>query len=275
MQFTLFWESKSAIQNQAAMNLSMLDDVLWATTFIGHVALFFVMFYRERWRQFPIFTLWVGFNVTLTIALYLIFRHGAQLWYTRVYWSSTFLDFLLQLSVVFEIARVVLRPTGTWVRDASRSFLLWSIMGLGVAALLAWTVSPSGLRSAEVWEVRSSLFTSLVTCELVLVMFASAKRLGLGWRNHVMALGEGLAVWATVAVGVDGLESYFGSTRMFSRLDHLRIFVYLGALVFWVVRFWAAEPVRNPISGEMEAYLVALHKRVRYDLATLDVENKL
>jgi hypothetical protein len=106
-------------------------------------------------------------------------------------------------------------------------------------------------------------------------MFASAKRLGLGWRNHVMALGEGLAVWATVAVGVDGLESYFGSAQAFSRFDHLRIFVYLAALVFWIVQFWAAEPQRNPISAEMETYLVALHKRVRYDLATLDVERKL
>jgi hypothetical protein len=255
------------------MTLSTLDGVLWAATFVGHVALFFVMSYRGRWREFPIFTTWVGFNAALTIALFFIFRYGSHTWYARIYWSAAVADFLLQLGVIFEIARVVLRPTGTWVQDARRFFLLWSGIGLGVAALLAWTVSPPGLRSAEVWEVRSSLFTSLLICELVLVMFSAAKRLGLGWRNHVMALGEGLLVWATVALGVDGLQSFFGSAQKFSMLDHLRIFVYFVVLIFWIVRFWAPEPQRNPISAEMQEYLVALHRKVRYDLARFDVEN--
>ncbi len=248
------------------MNLSSVDDVLWAASFIGHAALFLTLMIKGRWRMFPIFTTYAGFHTGLEIAVYLLLHtlhgHAAKIWYAYTYSSAEVVDFALQIGLVLEMARIVLRPTGTWIHDARRQFLLGGGIGVGVAALLAWGVSPPGLRSLEVWQVRGSLFTSLVTCELVLVMALSATRLGLGWRSHVMALGQGLAVWSIVAVGVDGIQSFVGGAQQFATLDHLRIAVYCGALAYWTVQFWVAEPARRPISPEMRDYLVALHKTI-------------
>lgn len=255
------------------MNLSSLDDFLWAASFAGQAALFGVLVLRGRWRTFPVFTVFAGFDTARSVALYLIYAHASNAWYAHVYWSAEAVDFVLQLGLVWEMARILLRPTGSWLRDARKQFLLWGGVGVGVAAILAWGVSPPGLTGKAVWEVRGSLFTSLVTCELVLVMALSATRLGLGWRSHVMALGQGLAVWSMVAVAVDGIQSYVGAAQQFATLDHLRIAVYCAALSYWIVQFWLPEPVRRPISSEMRNYLVALHRAVAYDLDSVDAES--
>jgi hypothetical protein len=252
------------------MNFSKLDEALWAATFMGHVALLSILLLRGRWRSFPVFTTLIAFNVALTALLYLIYTQGSHAWYGRVYWTSAIFDFVLQLALVAEIARIVLRPTGTWVQDAFRQFAIWSSVGVVFAAVAAIGVSPPGLSAGEVWEVRGSLFASLVTCEFVAVMAFSTTRLGLGWRSHVIAVAQGLGAWALVAVAADGTQSYFGQGRSFNALDHLRIAVYCASLGYWIVRFSLPEPPRRPISAEMRNYLVALHQRVAYDLDKLN-----
>ncbi len=252
------------------MDLSALDRTLWATTFIGHVALLCVLLLRGRWRAFPVFTILIGFVTARTIALFLLYRSGLHVWYARVYWWADVADFVLQLALVLEIARVVLRPTGTWVRDARRFFLLVGSAGAVLAAILAWGVAPPGLPIKEVWEVRASLSTSLVTCELVVAMGLSAARLGLGWRNHVSVLAQGLGAWALVAAFVDGIQSYVGAAAHFATLDHVRILVYCFTLIYWTFQLWFPEPARRPISPEMRDYILALHRRVSYDLDRMD-----
>ena len=94
----------------------------------------------------------------------------------------------MQLGVVWEIAQIVMRPTGTWVRDAKRQFILWGAAGILLAAALPWLVTPPAANLLHRLEVRGNLFTSLVVCELIAVVTRTSKSLGLGWRNHVMAL---------------------------------------------------------------------------------------
>jgi hypothetical protein len=255
------------------MDLLKLDNLLWAASFLGDVVLLGVLILRGRTRNFPLFTSLVGFDVLLNIALYTLNAQGMKTWYSRMYWGSEIVDFALQIGVVVEMARIVLRPTGAWVRDARKQFILWTSVGAAVAVLLAWGVSPPGLNAKEVWQVRGSLFSSLVTCEMVLVMALASTRLGLGWRSHVMALGEGLGAWSIVAVAVDSIQSFLGTAQQFAVLDRVRIFVYCAALAYWIVQFWLPEPVRRPISPELNNYILALHRKVTYDLDRVDVES--
>src|ERR1700692_1803257 len=102
------------------MKLSTVDEILWAASSMGHVALFLILLLRGRWRCFPVFTTLIGFDAALTVLLYLIYAHGSHAWYARVYWTSTAVDFVLQLALVAEVAGIVLRPTGTWGRGASK-----------------------------------------------------------------------------------------------------------------------------------------------------------
>jgi hypothetical protein len=253
------------------MHFSLQDNILWAATFIGHAILFVVLLLRGRWRQFPVFTALICLNVLRTIVLFYLYRRGAYALYRWIYWFAAAADIALQIALVFEIARIVLRPTGTWVRDARASFLTWGSIGAIVALGLSYAVHPSTDTSLNDWMVRGSLFTSLLFCELFLAMMLASHRLGLVWRNHVSSLGQGLTAWALISTIVDTahsyfpVNSYFGPSHHFSMLEHIRIYAYLGALGYWVVTLWLPEPERRPISPEMQKYLVALHAKVQYD----------
>jgi hypothetical protein len=247
-------------------NFSVLDNLLWACGFGGHLVLLFVLLARRRVREFPIFTSLISYQIFVTVALFLISRYGNAHAYYLAYWILSPGDYAFQVALIFEIARHVLRPTGTWVQDARMSFLLWSLGGMLAAFGLSLAVSPPGTKGLYLWEVRATVFTSLLTCEIFLAMSTAANRLGLLWRSHVMALGQGLTIWAIIALLGDLVHLTLGWKRSFVIFDHVQMFVYLGALTFWAVAFWLPERVRPPLPAEMQIYLVALHRRVQYDM---------
>jgi len=252
------------------MYLSALDWLLVVATSVGHTLLFVILVVRGRWRKFPVFTSSIGFQVVLVPTLLAILRYGSTGLYRRLYWTAILIEFVLHLGVIWEIARIVMRPTGNWVRDAKKTFILWGSIGILIAASLPWLVSPP---SANFWgrlEVRGNLFTGLVVCELIAVLTRTSKSLGLGWRHHVMALGNGWTIWAVVAIVVSGLHSYFGAQRYFGVLEQVRMLAYLTALGYWMVQFWLEEPVRQPISPELSNYIQALHRRIKMDLDSLE-----
>jgi hypothetical protein len=254
------------------MNLSAVDYALWAAGFFGQAALFAILIIRRRWREFPVFTTIMGFETAVGPALYFLVHYGYSALYKEVYWSSVLIEFVLELGIIFEIAHIVLRPTGTWVRDAKKQFILWSATGILFAAALPFLVAPPAVTFLQRLEVRGDLFTSLVICELIAVVTRTSRSLGLGWRNHVMALGNGWTAWAVAAILVDGLHSYFGAERHFGELEHARMVVYLAVLGYWTVQFWLEEPARQPISPELSAYIQDLHRRIKNDLDTLGVQ---
>ena len=248
------------------MDLSTLDKALWATGFAGHVALLLVLLGKRRWSLFPVFTTVVLYQLFETSILFLVDRHGSHHAYFLAYWTMAFGDYALQIALIFEMARIVLRPTGTWVSDARRAFLLWSCAGVGVAVAVALTIGPPAARGLGLWEVRTTLFTDVLTLEVFLAMSVAAGRLGLQWRSHVMALGQGLTAWAVAGLLRDIAHVAYGWSRDFILFDHIESFVYLGTLVFWTVAFWLPERERAPLSADMQEYLLALHRRVQYDL---------
>jgi hypothetical protein len=248
------------------MDLTALENILWAAGFVGHVALFLVLLIRRRWLQFPILTCLIAYQVIDTITLFLIFRYGNKHSYVVAYWAADVFDFLFQLGLIFEIARVVLRPTGTWIRDARSSFLLAGGLGAAVALVLCLMVKPMMPSALSIWVIRATLFTALLDCELFLAMLYASNRLGLEWRNHVMALAQGITVWAFGGVVSDMAHIFLGWSREFLVLDHLLMCLYLAVLLYWIFTFWRPEPDRAPLSSEMRDYLVALHDRVQYDL---------
>jgi hypothetical protein len=254
------------------MNLSALDWILVVAASLGNTALFTVLIIRHRWKGFPVFTALMGFETALSPVQYAIFAHGSVSWYARFYWSSVLIEFLLQLGVIWEIARIVMQPTGTWLRDAKKQFILGGAAGVLLAVALSWMISPPASTLLDRLNVRSSFFTSLVVCELFVVMLLTAKRLGLGLRNHVFALVTGWSVWVIAAMLVDLLHGYYGTHLHYDALDNLRKFAYLAALVYWMVQFWLDEPARQEIPPELRAYILALHQRVNKDIDTLGIQ---
>jgi hypothetical protein len=268
MQFLRFLgHNRRGWKPQSCMNVTVFENLVWASSFVINACLLFVLVAKRRWRAFRFFTAWIAFQVLLTITLFAIYRGGSAQLYRDVYWLTGILDFFLQISVVIEMAEIVLRPTGTWIRDARKRFVLFATGGTLVAVIATFVLHPSVHTSLEVWEMRADLFTSMMFVEIFLAMMGSANRLGLQWGTHVMGLGQGLLAWATVAVVVDALHNLLGRYQWYYSLEELRSVIWIAAGVYWIVIFWRPEKERLPLSPEMQKYLVALHSRVEYDLS--------
>ena len=248
------------------MKVSLLDNALWAASFVGTLILFVVLLGRKRWLQFPVFTTLIGYYVLENIVVFLVLRYDSSI-YVKVYWVTFAIDFLLQVALIIEVARVVLRPTGTWLQDERTGFIIAGTIGALIAAGLTFAVNPSVPKTIDAWGIRAYLFTSLIFCELFLVAMFAAQKLGLVSRNHVMRLGQGLTAWALVSAMVDVAHSYYGATHLhdFKSLEHVRTLAYIGAVVYWTASFWLEEPARRELPEEMQKYLVALHAKVQYD----------
>ena len=250
------------------MSSTVLESILWAAGFVGHVALLAVLFGRSCWRTFPIFTSMIAYQIMVSAALFGVSRYGSHHAYFLGYWIFAFGDYCFQVALVFEIARSVFRSTGTWVRVAREEILLWSTVGTLLAAGLCFALSPPTMTGLDLWEMRATLFTSLLTCELFVSVSAAANRWGLRWRSHVMILGEGLAAWASIAVLGDVAHFATGWHKELSIFDQTRMYVYLGVLLFWIVSFWQPEREQTQPPPEMDEYLSAVHQQVRRDLTT-------
>jgi hypothetical protein len=252
------------------MHFSVSQKIDWATSAAVNAGLLFVMLWRRRWREFPVLTAWLVFMTLRTMALVAANQSNSWTWYAHIYWNGLWIDFVLQLGVVLEIARIVLRPTGTWVHDARGRF---AAAGLGcavVAAAIAWSISPPSHFAQFAWQIRGNLFTSLVICGLFVAMSFTANQLGLGWRNHVMAVGQGLTAWSSLMLVTEAVQGILGTKHLYYALEEVRGYVYAAAICWMTVQLWIPEPERQPISPDLQQYILALHKRVEYDLRRLD-----
>lgn len=255
------------------MKLTFFDYFFWAASFLGQVALFLILFLRRRWRQFPVFTSYIVFQYTSNILLYEIYQYGKFLLYKRAYWTFDVIDFLFQLGLTFEIARVVLKPTGTWVRDAKWTFITLGCISLSLATLLACLVKPPTPDLLIQWDIRGQFFTSMLICELFLMVMIVSSQLGLVWRNHVMGLGQGLSIWALVGLLVDAVHC-LAPLHYYVKLEYVRISFYLAALGYWIITFWREEPQRRELTPEMQAYLASLHQEIQDDLSKVIARNQ-
>jgi hypothetical protein len=260
------------------VNLSLIAQILWAAGFIEHVVLLVVLIVRGRWRTFPIFTALIGFDTVRTVLLFAIYRYGTAKVYGDVYWSASFLELALQVGIVFEMARVVLKPTGTWVRDARNMFLLCGAAGAVIAAVIAYTINPNASASSGpsfgFWLEKGNLFAIMLTVEVFVSMAFASTQLGLVWTSHVMRLGQGWAVWAVVALVTEGAYSHFGPNWHGVVLDNIRIVTYQVVTIFWIIFLWRPEPKRRTLSPEMQNYLDGLHRQLQSELRSVSNTDK-
>ena len=251
------------------MNLSIVAKLIWVASFVGFVTLSAALLYRRRWRKFPVFTGYIVFHALETPILYALFSLHSSTWYARAYWTGALIDFAFQIGIVFEVARNVMKPTGTWLRDARKQFLLAGSAGLLLAAGLTWWLTPPGVHGLARLEMKGNLFAAFLICELFLIISSTARKLGLGWRNHVLAITQGFGAWVVVSLLTGALQSYFGHSSYFAPLNYAHQFVSIGVLAYWAVQMWHDEPIRQPLSDELQQYIIALHNSVEYDLSNL------
>jgi hypothetical protein len=180
------------------------------------------------------------------------------------YWSSEFLDVLLQTAVVLEIARYIFKRSGRWVEGARVRLVLMGAVAPFVALIMAGMMKPAAETSFDAWLARASLFTTILVCLLFGAVVMSSLQLGLGLRSHVLRESYGFILWNLVAFVTDTLHAYWRTMGQFGALENVRIIVFQAALIYWSVAFWLPEPVVAPVSLDTIRQMDDLAARLEY-----------
>ncbi len=246
------------------MNFTLMAIVLWAAGVILNAALLFVLLYKRRYRTVPWFTAWMGTELVYNVALFLGYRFGSKHAYALIYWSSDVLDVLLQIAVILEIARYVLRRSGRWVEGARIRLTLMGSTAPLVAFGMAWFMKPAAQTRLDALEARSSLFTTILICLLFTAVVIASQQLGLGLRSHVMRETYGLIAWSLIAFVTDTLHAYWRTMGHFTLLENVRIGVFQAALIYWAVAFWRPEDEPAVVTSDTINRLDDLATRLEY-----------
>lgn len=241
------------------MTFTKLEDTYWLLGFLGHVSLLSVLLLHHRWRKFPVFTGLIAYELGESLLLFLVSRYGTPHAYFDTYWLGALADYVLQLGLIVELMAELCRRDGIWIRSARSGMFRWAVFGVLSAGALSLIGAPPSITGLDLWDLRATLFTSLLICELLLGVSMTGNRLHLQRGNQVMALGQGLALWAAVAVLGDVLKVATGWRHEFPIFDQVRMLVYLSDLAFWSVVFWRPQKEPAPFLEQAD-YLAVLQR---------------
>lgn len=246
---------------------STLASTLWLSGPSADAVLLGTLLGKYRWRQFPAFTCAIAVDAVWVTSLFFIDPSTRSHTYTYAFISGSVLSFILQIAILVEVARHVLRQPYKWSRGALKLLAVFGVLG-AIAALSATLVANRA--DISKWPAildDIQLFSGLLTCEVVIAISLSAGQLGLPLRSHVLAIGQGLAAWSLLAGAVYGLETVIHPKEFaFQLMEVFRALIYPFTVLYWTVSLWHEEPARRPISPALRKYIVALHDQVQYDL---------
>jgi hypothetical protein len=260
------------------MRFLTFDSVGIATGLFLQALLCIVLFRKRLARLYPIFVIYLLINLAGDPLSWL--WNGYSEGYRRYYFVITLLDYVLQLLIVFEIGKNVLRPS-----KRSIPFPIAPIAAVGV--LLCALVAASFSRQVQAVGtgnlIHLSLRVTLGLAILKLLLFAGlaafAQVLGIGWKSHVLQLATGLAFFAGVSLLIQIASSHVPSVNEtlymhdLDKLMQVQSAAYNLTLVFWIWAFSRNEAPRKDFTPQMQEVLVTIAqsaKRTRLSVTRSD-----
>jgi hypothetical protein len=245
------------------MRFLTVDNVSLAAALILEAALAFVLIRRGLARFYPIFLIYLLLNLIedpLAGAL-----QGSSSIYLRFYFVATILDYILQLLILFEIGRNVIRPSK---RSLPFPIAPVSIVGILLCALIALSFSPQvqliGLGHTREVLIRIYLILAILKILLFAGLAVFAQVLGIGWKSHVLQLATGFAFYGAVSLMVQLSSTHVAGTDESSyvvhlvRLAQIQSAAYDLTLGFWIWAFSRNEAPRKDFTPQMQEVLVTI-----------------
>jgi hypothetical protein len=242
------------------MSLRALYAAFGLLGLAAEIALLVILLVRRQYRSFPVFTLYVAFNVLTDVVLAAVMAaYPPQVGRSAVFVLLP-LQYLFDLAVLFEIAWNVLRPVHTSLpRGTIRVFIGLVALALLCGTLLAWHVHDTGNRA---FDIKRPL--DLTVGLLRMLIFAAtagfAQVLGIGWKNKVLQLATALSFYSAVDLIVSLVARHSTSS---DAAEPIRGVAYAFELGFLVWAFTTKDVRRREFSPQMEQFLGTLAGRAK------------
>lgn len=242
------------------MSLQGFYALLGLLGFVAEIALLVILLARRQYRAFPVFTLYVAFNVVTDVGLAAVMAaYPPHIGHSLAFMLLP-LQYLIELGVLFEIAWQVLRPVHTSLPPGTiRAFAGLIALALLAGALLAWHIHDTG---NKIYDIKRPL--DLTVGFLRMLIFAAtagfAQMLGIGWKDKVLQLASALSFYSAVDLIVSLAARHSTSADVYEPIRGLAYVLELGFLV-WA--FTTKDVRRREFSPQMEQFLVTLAGRAK------------
>jgi hypothetical protein len=242
------------------MSLQGLYALLGVLGFVAEIALLGILLARHQYRVFPIFTLYIAFNVLTDVGLAAVMAaYPPHVGHSLAFMLLP-LQYLIDLGVLFEIAWNVLRPVHTSLPPGTiRVFVGLIVLALLGGTLLAWHIHDTG---NKIYDIKRPL--DLTVGFLRMLIFAAtagfAQMLGIGWKDKVLQLASALSFYSAVDLIVSMVARRSTTTDAYEPIRGLAYVLELGFLV-WA--FTTKDVRRREFSPQMEQFLVTLAGRAK------------
>jgi hypothetical protein len=242
------------------MNLQAWYSALSILGLVAEIALFAILLVRRQYKTFPVFTLYIAFNLFIDIAVGALAGLSSHQVVQSVALAMLPLQYLLELGVLFEIAWNVLRPVhASLPRGTIKVFIAFVVLAVAGGALLASQVHPTG---NKVYDIKApmDLTVGLLRMSIFALTVGFAHVLGIGWKDRVLQLATALSFYSAADLIISLGERHNGGPNT---LEPLRGVAYLVELGFLVWAFTTKEVRRREFSPQMEQFLVTLAGRAK------------
>jgi len=242
------------------MSLQALFGTFSVLGMVAETGLLIALITRRQYRIFPVFTLYVAFDLVSDIAIgasiVLFPRHIAH----SLMFGLLPLQYLLELGILLEIAWNVLRPVhASLPRGSLRIFAAVVALAVLGGVVLAWHFDNTGNRIQDI-KVPLDLTVGLLRMLIFVATVAFAQLLGIGWKNKVLQLATALSFYSAVSLILSLVERYSGRTQ---ELDGLVTVAFVFEFAFLVWAFTTKDVQRREFSPQMEQFLVTLAGRAK------------
>ena len=254
------------------MQLPGLDGALWIASILGEALLFIVLLRRRSYQAFPIFTAFIAYSLLSDPLLFLAHPHLSRNAYFNAFLIDSLIQVLFQLGILFEISANVLNPVKRSLpKGALLVFTGMLVSGTLVTFLLASHATQADLSTLALIFIKASFVFAILRLVIFSAIALFAQALGIGWKNHVLQLASGLALYSVIMLLVQMLHRFLGVTDKYEYhvLEQIRVAAWVFALGYWSYAFSRQEAPRKEFSPQMARFLISISGSAKRDRAVL------
>ncbi len=216
----------------------------WITAPLMELCLAGILLRRGLRRQFPVFFLYLWFDLAASCLRLVLerFSAGGGLVFA-VYWGSTLLTALLGFLVIRAVFQNAFRPYDS-LREFGEVLFRWATLLLvlagAVSAVSSGTVAGSHAESIIILA-RS---VCVMQCGVTLLMLLFSSRVGLSTHNRGFGVALGFGLYASVELATVTMRSAFGPLGD-PGFELLRVIAGNIALAIWIGYMLIPEPAQR------------------------------
>lgn len=202
---------------------------------------------RKAWREFPIFTAYVGFHVTKAAYL-LVLRALGKPYYPLLfysYWICAALIDLFALAFTYELYGQVFRryPGMERLGRLLLNCIAACVVLVAIVAAARLPVNAEFTRRVQAFNAVTTAF-DIVRLGLVLFLFLFAAYFRLRWSSKTFGIAAGVALYISCELAFQGIEIRFGQSASLTYGIATGI-AYLTALFIWLRYFRISAPIAD------------------------------